>query len=81
MMFVTTGRTCSVDFPTELIACDDGGIVLKSSVSSNVDESCRHSQAGSHLPMAEHHLIRSAAPVSPKPIGVPDAGVGPPDEG
>jgi len=91
---------CSVDFPTEVVGCEDGGLVLKSATSRNVDESCRASPAaltscedggppsksatstavdeacraspaGSRLPMAEHRLIRAAAPV---PANPPDAG-------
>jgi len=45
MVFVTSGRICSVDFPTELVGCEDGGLVLKSAMSRNVDESCRASPA------------------------------------
>jgi hypothetical protein len=45
MVFVTSGRVCSVEFPTELVGCDEGGLVLKSAMSRNVDESCRASQA------------------------------------
>jgi hypothetical protein len=100
MVFVTSGRICSVDFPTELVGCEDGGIVLKSAMSRNVDESCRASPAaltgcedggpasksapstavdescrsapaGSRLPMAEHRLIRAAAPA---PVNPADAG-------
>ena len=104
-VFVTSGRICAVDFPTELVGCDDGGLVLKSAMSRNVDESCRaspaaltgcedggpssksatsgaadescrSSQAGSRLPMAEHRLVRAAAPAPPaSPV---DAGNDPP---
>jgi hypothetical protein len=70
-VFVTSGRTCPVDFPTELVGCEDGGLVLKSAVSSAVDESCRPSQGSAHSPMVEHRLIRAAprAPASSADAG------------
>jgi hypothetical protein len=101
MVFVTSGRICSVDFPTELVGCEDGGLLIKSAMSRNVDESCRaspaaltgcedggsasksatstavdescrSSQAGGRLPMAEHRLIRAAAPVPANPADAGD---------
>ena len=65
VLFVATGRACPVEFPTEIIACDDAGLMLKSAISSAVDESCQPSQAPAHTVMAEHRLAR--APPTPPP--------------
>jgi hypothetical protein len=61
-MSVTSERNCAVEFPTEVVACDDGGLVLKSAVGGAVDDGCRASQARSHVTMAEHRLIRISSP-------------------
>ncbi len=65
MLFVASGHTCPVEFPTEITGCEDGGLLLKSAVSSAVDESCRPSQAVAHAVMAEHRLVRTLAPTPP----------------
>ena len=75
VLFVATGRACPVDFPTEIIACDDAGLLLKSAISSAVDESCQPSQAPAHTVMAEHRLARAPASLPPQPAPSPaDAG-------
>jgi hypothetical protein len=85
MLFVATGRACPVDFPTEIIACDDAGLMIKSAVSSAVDESCQPSQAPGHAVMAEHRLIRAlptpAASPSPPPSPSPSPPQSSPDAG
>ena len=75
VLFVATGRACPVDFPTEIIACEDAGLILKSAISSAVDESCQPSQAPAHTVMAEHRLARAPAslPSQPAPSST-DAG-------
>ncbi len=85
VLFVATGRACPVDFPTEIIACDDAGLMIKSAVSSAVDESCQPSQAAAHAVMAEHRLVRAlptppAPPPPPPPQSPPDAGVESPQD-
>ncbi len=69
VLFVATGRACHVEFPTEIIACDDAGLMLKSAISSAVDESCQPSKAPAHAVMAEHRLAR----VPPSPLAQPAA--------
>jgi hypothetical protein len=73
VLFVATGRACPVDFPTEIIACDDAGLILKSAISSAVDESCQPSNAPAHTVMAEHRLARAPASSLPVPSSA-DAG-------
>jgi len=73
MVYVAGGRSCSVDFPTELVKCEPGGLLLKSAVGGAVnDESCQPSQARDHSVMAEHRLIRTSTPV---PASSLDAGL------
>ena len=79
--FVATGRACPVSFPTEIIACEDAGLTLRSAVSSAVDESCEPSQAPAHRVMAEHRLVRAqSAPALPQRAGSADAGEGAAEE-
>ncbi len=73
-----SGRICPVAFPTELKACADGGIVLRSAERAAVDEWCRPVDAGEAPPMREHRLIRAVAPdggLAQSELG-PDAGGG-----
>ena len=67
VLFVATGRACPVDFPTEIIACDDAGLILKSAISSAVNESCQPSQAPTHTVLAEHRLARAPESLPPQP--------------
>jgi hypothetical protein len=60
-VFVLSGQSCAIEFPTELISCDDGGVVLRSATTAAVDESCRPPQGGSRGVMAEHRLLRTLA--------------------
>jgi len=72
VVYVISGLSCSVDFPTELVRCEDGGLLLRSAMSNAVaPENCRPSLAGDHWMMAEHRLIRISGP---PPAGPGDAG-------
>ncbi len=62
--FVPSGQPCPVEFLTEVISCDDAGILLRSAASAAVDESCRSPQSASHAAMMEHRLLRQAASAS-----------------
>lgn len=75
VLFVATGRACPVTFPTEILACEDAGLTLRSAISSAVDESCEPSQAAAHGVMAEHRLVRAPSTrVLPQQPGSADAG-------
>ncbi|HME91880.1 MAG TPA: hypothetical protein VKE49_10685 [Myxococcaceae bacterium] len=70
--FVTTGQPCPVEFFTEVIGCDDAGLLLRSAATAAVDESCRTPPGGIHAAMMEHRLIReSSAP--PLDAGSPES--------
>jgi len=58
--FVPSGQPCPVEFLTEVISCDDAGILVRSAASAAVDESCRSQQSPSPTAMMEHRLLRQA---------------------
>ena len=53
----TQSVACSVSFPTEVAACRDAGLVLRTADAIGVDESCRIAPA-SAVPMREVELLR-----------------------
>ena len=57
--FLASGQACQVEFPTEVVACEDGGVVLRSAATAlPPDELCRPPQGGSPTLMLEHRLNR-----------------------
>jgi hypothetical protein len=69
--FVLSGQTCPVEFPTEVIGCEDGAVLVRTAATTAVDESCRPPPSGSRAVMTEHRLLRLVAISAPGPL---DAG-------
>lgn len=52
------GRACPVEFPTEVLACPDAGLVLRSAASASIGESCQPPDRPAPPAMVEHRLVR-----------------------
>jgi hypothetical protein len=79
LVFTQRGARCRVSFPTDVVACEDGAVVLRSAASGSVDEQCR---APAKLPPAarvEHRLVRAG--MMSADAGVRDAGSSSSDAG
>ena len=73
--FLASGQACQVEFPTEVVACEDAGVVLRSAATAlPPDELCRPPQGGSPTLMLEHRLNRFE-PERPRSSSPPDGGV------
>ncbi len=71
------GTLCAVDFRTELLECDDAGLILLSEERTAVDEaSCLPSLAQPRRVLLEHRLLREhpAPRLAPPDGGAADAG-------
>jgi hypothetical protein len=53
----TRGGRCEAQFPTEVIACDPGGLTLRSAARMSVDDNCRVVGDG-RAQLGEHRLVR-----------------------
>jgi hypothetical protein len=72
-----SGEVCPVvEFLTEVVSCDDAGIVLRSAASTRVDEACRPPELATPAPLLEQRLNRT-----PSPPGAPDGGSAPQSSG
>ncbi len=73
--FLASGQACQVEFPTEVVACGDAGVVLRSAATAlPPDELCRPPQGASPALMLEHRLNRLEADKSRTSSPTPDAG-------
>ena len=70
--FTQRGTRCRVSFPTELLACGDGGLLLRAASSGAVDEQCREPTNAQPSARMEHRLVRYEL----LPLEVVDAGAG-----
>ncbi len=52
------GRVCEVHFKTEVLACTDGGLLLRTESATALGDSCEAPAKAQPVPMAEHHLHR-----------------------
>lgn len=75
--FLPSGQVCRVAFPTEVVACTDGGLLLRTTATMEVDEGCQPAPRGGSTAMKEHQLWRRQA--GPRDGGTPDGGT--PDGG
>ena len=65
MVTLRSGQRCPIEFPTEMIACDDAGILLRSATAAlPPDDLCRSARAGISAATLEHRLNRLPQPVS-----------------
>jgi hypothetical protein len=71
------GRTCPAEFPTEVVACEDGRLRLETAPKAAVDEACQLPARPVPGPRLEQRLVRPAAVA---PVGA-DAGTGRGDAG
>lgn len=62
LAFGASGQPCRVEFPTEVVACGDAGLTVRSAVSTSIDERCALPSARSPAPMVEHVLVPEPAP-------------------
>ncbi|HSP77652.1 MAG TPA: hypothetical protein VLQ93_03940 [Myxococcaceae bacterium] len=62
--FTPSGEPCPVHFPTEVVACDDAGLTLRSVAATALDEDCRPAPQEGRQVWREQRLVR----------GAPDAG-------
>lgn len=62
-------RRCTVSFPTEVVACTDGGLTLSTASKAFVDAECNPAPGAAQAPREVHQLVR------------PEAGGGAPDGG
>jgi len=69
-----TGRRCPAEFPTEVVACEDGGLVLRAAPGAQVDEACRPPPRPTPGVALEQRLVRQPAPTPQTPASRPDAG-------
>lgn len=67
--FNVSGNPCPVTFPTEVTACVNDGLTLRTVPSTAVDEACRPPPSGP-LPQRVEHVLRRGTPDA----GVPDGG-------
>jgi hypothetical protein len=78
--FTSAGHPCPVTFATELIECNDGGIVLRTAASASINDACQSPQTGPPPVQVIHRLIRRAR-VQRAPGDGGSAGGGPSDGG
>lgn len=72
-VFTPRGARCPVSFPTEVVGCPDGGLVLRAAVTASVDDNCQLPKKVAPAPKLEHLLVRvSNEEPAPRVI---DAGV------
>ncbi|MGA9523785.1 MAG: hypothetical protein WBV82_20150 [Myxococcaceae bacterium] len=69
MAFAAQGIECEVDFPTELVGCPDGGLLLSTVESVSINEACVLAKVPPDAPREQHLLL----PVGTQPAPV-DAG-------
>jgi hypothetical protein len=62
--FAASGTPCPVTFPTEVVACAEAGLTLRSATSTSIDEGCRPAPSGATTVRLQQVLLR----------GTPDAG-------
>lgn len=75
-----SGQQCPVEFPTEVIACPNSGLVIQTTTTASIDESCRPAvHAAGATPVVQHTLMRPARPDAGLPAV--DAGSMPSDGG
>lgn len=68
-VFTQRGARCWVSFPTEAVACGDGGLLIRAASSSSVDDQCRAAQNAPAAPKQEHRLVRVETPKPFEPDG------------
>lgn len=73
VVFTQRGVRCRVAFPTDVSACTDGGLVLRSAASGSVDEQCRAPERAAPAARVEHRLLR--IDLQPQDAGGLDAGL------
>jgi hypothetical protein len=56
------GRTCLAEFPTEVVACEEGALRLETAPKAAVDEACQLSARPVPGPRLEQRLVRQATP-------------------
>jgi hypothetical protein len=77
--FNVSGTPCPVTFPTELTACADDSLTLRTVASTAIDEACQPPTSGP-LPQRVEHVLRRDGPgpgapdAGPSDAGIPDAG-------
>jgi hypothetical protein len=49
---------CEVHFKTEVLACTDGGLLLRTESATALGDACEAPAKAQPVPMAEHHLHR-----------------------
>lgn len=60
-----SGTPCHVSFHTELLACGDGGLLVRTEPSVELDETCQRRAPEPPSPFAQHRLVRP--PPVPRP--------------
>lgn len=70
----TASRPCEVSFPTEVVACTDGGLTLSSAEALLVDETSCAVRADPQAPRKQHQLVPFSA--DEKAAGVSEADAG-----
>lgn len=76
--FTVAGTPCPVTFPTEITACADDSLTLRTVASTALDEACRPPPSGPP-PTWTKQVLRRGAPAAG--TGAPDGGTGAPDAG
>lgn len=76
-VFTPDGRSCpAAEFPTEVVACEDAGLVLRTAAKVDLDEACRPPPHPTPSVMVEQRLLRQPATPGPDAGVAPDAGSG-----
>lgn len=77
--YTPAGVECPVRFTTQAIACEPGGLTLRSVTSAALDENCAPAPQGPSPEWKEQRLLRGEPDAGPVDAGAPDAGA--PDAG
>lgn len=69
-----TGRVCEARFPTTVLSCADGGLLLETQSATALGDACQAPARPLGLITQKHQLIRSERPPPAKAGDGPDAG-------
>lgn len=58
----STTEECVVRFPTDVVSCEGGGLVLRTWMAAAVDPSCGAPDGGGYSEIEEHRLVRLSSP-------------------
>jgi len=57
-----SGRTCQTQFPTSVLSCSDGGLLLETHAATALGDECQPPAKPQEVPHLQHQLIRPSIP-------------------